>query len=245
MATQLPKINPFWRYFGAKWRLAGSYPKPRFSHIIEPFAGAAGFSCNYPHLDVTLVEKNELICEAWRWLTQAPPSEALRIPIIKHHIDELPAWVPEGALVVIGFCMNTGIEHPCEMKIDGVAGWDNNKRVRTARDMARIRHWKIVEGGYDSAPNVEACWFIDPPYEGPIGRFYKHNSNSIDFTHLAAWCKSRRGQVTVCESQTAKWLPFTPLSAETRPGRLKGGAALVAGKTLTRSTEAIWTNDSA
>jgi len=41
-------LRPFWRYYGGKWRAAPSYPSPRCETIIEPFAGAAGYSLRYP-----------------------------------------------------------------------------------------------------------------------------------------------------------------------------------------------------
>ena len=36
--------NPLFCYFGSKYRAAPHYPKPLYPHIIEPFAGAAGYS---------------------------------------------------------------------------------------------------------------------------------------------------------------------------------------------------------
>ena len=36
-------------YYGAKHELARKYPRPRYPLIIEPFAGAAGYSCHWAH----------------------------------------------------------------------------------------------------------------------------------------------------------------------------------------------------
>jgi hypothetical protein len=70
-----------------------------------------------------------------------------------------------------------------------------------------IKHWKIIEGEYTSAPDLEATWFIDPPYHRS-GNLYLHQVNS--YTDLSDWCRSRQGQVMVCEQGGATWLPFTP-----------------------------------
>ena len=51
-------------------------------------------------------------------------------------------------------------------------------------------------------------WFVDPPYLVK-GTWYKHHA--IDYNELADWCKSRLGQVMVCENTNAKWLDFKPL----------------------------------
>jgi 16S rRNA G966 N2-methylase RsmD len=57
-------------------------------------------------------------------------------------------------------------------------------------------------------PDVEATWFIDPPYQYG-GEHYM--INSIDYNRLAEFCQSRKGQIIVCENTKAGWLPFKPL----------------------------------
>ena len=54
-------LRPFIRYYGGKWRAAPLYPAPMHSTIIEPFAGAAGYSMRYPDRDVILVERYPVI----------------------------------------------------------------------------------------------------------------------------------------------------------------------------------------
>ena len=41
---------------------------------------------------------------------------------------------------------------------------------------------------------------------------YKETSKNIDFEHLGNWCKERLGEVIVCESDNANWLPFETFS---------------------------------
>jgi hypothetical protein len=66
------------------------------------------------------------------------------------------------------------------------------------------------EGSYEDAPDVEATWFIDPPYQHANRRGYL--CKGIDYARLSDWCRSRRGQVIVCEQEGADWLPFKPLA---------------------------------
>ena len=52
----MTSLRPFWAYYGGKWRAAPRYPRPMHDTIIEPFAGAAGYSLRYPDRNVVLVE---------------------------------------------------------------------------------------------------------------------------------------------------------------------------------------------
>lgn len=99
---------------------------------------------------------------------------------------------------------------------------------RAVKNLSSIRHWQILRKPYWSLPDIEATWFIDPPYCGPAGRAYKYNQ--IDYTDLAEWCRSRKGQVIVCEGAGADWLPFRNL------GTNHNGSA----KSL--NVEQVWTN---
>jgi hypothetical protein len=53
----------------------------------------------------------------------------------------------------------------------------------------------------------------------------------LDYEVLASWCKGRKGQIIVCENDTAEWLPFKPLcttSGQRKESKLRN--------------EGIWTN---
>lgn len=233
-------LRPFWRYYGGKWRAAPRYPRPLHDTIVEPFAGAAGYSLRYPHKRVILVEKYSVIAELWRYLIAAKESEILAIPCVDA-VDDLPTWVPAGARSLVGFAMNDGVTSPCRMLSAGrrkmqalgrrLDGWTEAKRYYAARGVSGIRHWTVIEGEYTAAPDIEATWFVDPPYEG-AGVHYKHPSTAIDFPALGSWCRSRLGQTIVCENVGASWLPFRPFGRETR--NPMSNAA---------SREAIWTSD--
>ena len=45
--------------------------------------------------------------------------------------------------------------------------WSETIELRLASKVERIRHWTIIEGSSDRAPDIEAHWHIDPPYQNP------------------------------------------------------------------------------
>ena len=239
-------LRPFWRYYGGKFRAAPRYPAPRFGTIIEPFAGAAGYSMRYPHLRVILVEKYQVIAEMWRFLIRASEDEIRRIPDVDH-VDDLPGWVSAPARSLVGFWMNDAVTSPCKTLSAGrrkkraenptgrCEGWNAKVRERIASQVVQIRHWRVIEGDYTSAPNVEATWFVDPPYNNAAGAHYIHGPHAIDFAALGAWCRTRRGQIIVCENEGADWLPFRFF------GQFQGG--ITGAGVSSGSREVIWTND--
>jgi site-specific DNA-adenine methylase len=75
-------LRPFFSFYGGKWRAAPYYPTPQFNRVIEPFAGAAGYSTRHHERDVVLVEADPVIAGLWRWLIAAPSSEVLALPAV-------------------------------------------------------------------------------------------------------------------------------------------------------------------
>ena len=90
-----------------------------------------------------------------------------------------------------------------------------------SENLDKVAHWKIICGDYTLAPDIEATWFIDPPYKDEPGMGYHHSSAMLDYERLASWAKERKGEVIFCEGLFGDYLPFKPLLD------LKG----VAGKT--------------
>jgi site-specific DNA-adenine methylase len=230
-------LQPFWAYYGGKWRAAPKYPYPQYDVIIEPFAGAAGYSTRYYDRRVTLLEKDGRIASLWMYLTQVEPSEILSIPLLAtdQTVDDLN--VCEEAKTLVGFWINKGSAQPKKaqskwMLTGGPGFWSEIIRARIARQVTKIRHWTVHHGSYDEVGNAEATWFIDPPYMD-AGIYYRHSSKSIDYPALADWCLERLGQVIVCENTGATWLPFRHL-ASIRGNRTSGSAS--------SSKEATWTN---
>ena len=182
-------MRPFWTYYGGKWRAAPRYPQPVYGTIIEPFAGAAGYSLRYQDRNVVLVEKNPKVAASWRYLLRVQASEVRALPLMQpgQTVDDLS--VCDEARWLIGWWLNKGSTSPCKSPSAWMrAGdhkssfWGEEVRERIASQVDRIRHWRLIEGDYTDAPDVEATWFVDPPYIG-AGKHYP--SKVPDFSQLA------------------------------------------------------------
>ena len=217
--ADLTFLRPFWRYYGGKWLASPKYPTPGFGTIVEPFAGAAGYSLRHYWRDVLLIEKYDVIAELWRWLIGESAAVIRLIPIVGS-VDDLPAWVPEGGRSLVGFNLNPGSAAPKRTATERskAYGWNAQMRHRAAAQVEHIRHWRVIEGSYELAPDALATWFIDPPYQRQ-GKYYRHSTRDIDFAALARFCRARRGQVIVCENKGADWLPFSRFADPLRLGK--------------------------
>lgn len=231
---------PFFTFYGGKWRAAPHYPKPIYDTVIEPFAGAAGYAVRHYDRDVILIEKDPEIAALWRYLIAVDRAEIEALPLIRmdQSVDDLD--VNSAARTLIGFWLNKGTASACKTPgawmregLRPKSFWGPEIRERIAGQVDRISHWRVIEGGYESAPEIEATWFIDPPYES-AGKLYRHNSKNINFVALGDWCKSRHGQAMVCENDGADWLPFEPFIEIKSTEGARGKA---------KSREALWTND--
>jgi hypothetical protein len=212
-------VRLFFTYLGGKYRIAPLYPPPRHATIIEPFAGSAGYSLNFPDRDVVLVERDERVAAVWRYLLTAEPADIRALPLIGQGwatIDDLTD-LPLGARYLIGFWLSKATTAPRKspsawaLSRPDCSYWGPAVRERIAVQVPRIRHWRLIEGDYTLAPDVEASWFVDPPYT-VRGHQYRHGPSSLDYPALASWCRTRAGQVVVCEGEGASWLPFVPLA---------------------------------
>jgi site-specific DNA-adenine methylase len=198
-------------YYGSKSKLAQYYPYPKYNAIIEPFAGSARYSLfgeNWKK-QVILIDKYKIIADLWRYLIEeATPERILNLPDVAagQCVDDLPVSNIEKQL--IGFCVNRGCTSPCHYPGQWNIWASDKKRIAT--ELHKIKHWKIIEGTYLDAPDLEATWFIDPPYQ-KVKRDYVVGKKNLSFDALSQFCKSRKGQVIVCENLGADWLPFKRL----------------------------------
>lgn len=230
-------LKPFFSYYGCKWRAVGHYPKPTRKRINEPFAGAAGYATRYPHHDVLLIDANPRIAALWTYLIGVSSAEILALPSMVDHVDTIRA--PQEARDLIGFWVNAGASSPhktpskwMRQRLNDRGGfWGEAIRQRIASQVEQIRHWRVLHGSYETARDEPATWFVDPPYSTPAGSKYPTRFDRFD--ELATWCRSRVGQVIVCEQLGATWLPFMPLT-QIRSSYSPKRAAL--------SSEVIWTN---
>ena len=213
------KLKPFFTYFGGKYRATPYYARPQHRTIIEPFAGSAGYSLNYSGLDVHLYDVDPIIYGVWDYLIRAKPSEILLLPEVI--VDVRVLALPQEAKWLIGFWLNKGMVSPCNipgkwMREDIKLGrtldsyWGPGLKSRIASQVGHIKHWKISNTPYYEIENRDACWFIDPPYKRSGSHYRFHD---IDYVRLGGFCKSRIGQVQVCEQLGADWLPFEPFRA--------------------------------
>lgn len=220
-----------WSYYGAKTNIIDLYPKPIHDKIIEPFAGTARYALKYFEKDVLLVDKYEVIAKIWKWLQKCSPNDILTLPTFKvgENINSFKYDCDEQRML-IGFMVCFGGANPRHVASPRVRDRPNHMPNRIkfiAENLFKIRHWNIVHGSYEDIENQVASWFIDPPYQVG-GHVYNQSNKNLDFDSLSQWCKSRHGQVIVCESAKAKWLPFVPLGQQ---NNLSGNYK-----------ESIWTN---
>ena len=206
-------LGPFWRYYGGKWKATsqGLYPPPDHDIIIEPFAGAAGYSCHYPDRQVVLVEKYYVVAEIWKWLISVSETDFRSLPVWFEDLSEVNCC--QEARWFLGFWASSGSATP-RSKISKwrkdypKKGWTPLIRDRLARYLQYIRHWQVISGDWKESPDKKATWFIDPPY-CKAGKFYL--KSQVDYGVLGDWARSRLGQVIVCEASGADWLPFIPV----------------------------------
>ncbi len=214
-STRDRPLAPFFPYYGSKYSLARHYPRPQRDLVVEPFAGAAGYATWHNCRKALLVDRDPVVAGLWRYLIAVRPEEILALPELLDEGDCVDDHdLPQEARWLIGFWLNRGSAVPKKTRTAYSAREDRNQlnwgadaKARIASQVHRIREWKVVEGSYEGAPDVEATWFIDPPY-GDKGRYYRCRFD--DFPGLGRWCLEREGQVVVCEGPGADWLPFKP-----------------------------------
>ncbi len=222
-------------YYGSKNKIAKLYPKPLYNTIIEPFCGAAWYSILYKDKKIILNDINKIISGIWEFLiNDANPEILLYYKDLFLNDDIRNLKIDERHRDLLGFLINRGCSAPGNIvqkwicQVAKKTSWASTTAYniqKIADSLNDIKHWEIFTKDYTELPNIEATWFIDPPYKIG-GQYYKYNN--IDYKKLGKWCKSRRGQVIVCENNNADWLDFKPLIEIT--GQKK------------KSTEFYWTN---
>jgi hypothetical protein len=191
-------------YYGTKKRLAKLYPTPKYNTIIEPFAGAAGYSLLYPEKNVILYDTNPKICAVWEYLIKSTKQDILNLPDIITGQQVTDFNLSNAEKYLIGFCINPGSTCP-KITASKRSKWAKYKAT-IADTVDKIKHWKIIKNTYENIPNQEVTWHIDPPYQ-KAGKYY-FGYNKMNYNKLGQWCKERLGQVMVCENQGADYLPF-------------------------------------
>lgn len=219
----MPRLRPFFSFYGSKWLLAPHYAQPQHERVIECFAGSAGYVTLHNAREVLLVDKDPVICQVWEFLIGVSESEMLSLPVDFRHVDEIDVC-PEAKLF-LGFGLNVACAQPCKQRSKWSYSrdprnrrnnfWSEPIRARVAGQLAAIRHWQVLNASYVDIPDQRATYFVDPPYQ-QMG--YKYRFSQIDFDHLGTWCqdRARDGQVIACEAEGASWLPFVGLKGPVR-----------------------------
>lgn len=221
-----------WSYYGSKTNVVKLYPKPIYDHIIEPFAGAGKYALRYFDRSVTLVDKYPDIITIWEYLKSASEKDILTLPKVERGqtLNDFN-FDCDGAKLLMGFVIAKGGQSPRITPSPNATiarpNTINFSLKKIASQLFKIRHWNFICGSYEDIQNQKATWYIDPPYQFG-GHVYVKSNKDIDFTSLAKWCKSRNGQIIVCENSKADWLPFIPI------GDQKG--------IYSWQTESMWTN---
>jgi site-specific DNA-adenine methylase len=200
-------------YYGRKEKVFKYYPIPKYDTIIEPFAGSAVYSLKNFNKNITILDKDEKIINIWNYLKLATSDEILSLPLLTNGQslnDEKFQHLNTVQKDLISFFTNPSSAQP-KRSVGKFNIWHEKNRKRLSEDVNKIRHWQILLGDYHDIPNQNATWFIDPPYQGNGGKYYKHGNKNIDYNELSEWVQNRNGQVIVCENSEANWLPFRPL----------------------------------
>lgn len=208
-------LKPLFPYYGSKWRDAKRYTEPSGA-VIEPFAGSAGYSVYWGVRQARLYDIDPIIVGLWQYLIRVRPGEIMRLPDLDvgQSVDDFT--LPQEAKWLIGFWLNRGSAQPKKTKTAFSARteraqlvWSQRARERVASQLDGIREWTVEQRSFESIPDKEATWFVDPPYVDK-GRYYRFSK--VDYVALARWVKGRTGNVIVCEQAGATWLPFKPLA---------------------------------
>lgn len=199
-------------YFGAKTKIIDLYPRPVYDSIVEPFAGSARYACKYGlNRDVHINDAWDVIYKIWKWIVAANRSDVVSLPELRRgeslkdvkQLSDVERWM-------LGFAVCHGAAQPHYVVTEWGEGEIRKLKRRLLSLVGKISHWNVTNVCYSHIEDHNATWFIDPPYQIQ-GNKYKRSANSIDFSHLGLWCKSRSGQSIVCESEGADWMDFVPL----------------------------------
>lgn len=210
--------GPLFKWFGSKWTSSKHYPIPERDTVIEPFAGGAGYSLRHFKHNVILAESDQHIRKLWQWLIEEATEKAiLEIPInIPEGTDIRDLNMSDGQNLLIKSWQRTNNVGSCWT----ISSWGNkpgqwteNTRARVAEEFHNIKHWKVCDDAFQLMnSDVEATWFVDPPYQ----MNYQYRSKPIDYTNLATQVNKLNGQIIVCEAECTKtgklpdWLEFKP-----------------------------------
>ena len=214
------KIHPLFKWFGSKWQSGKHYPSPMHDIVVEPFAGGAGYSLNYPEKKVFLWDDDPNLIQLWPYLIdRATETEIRDIPVgLSVGTDIRSVGLNRGQELLLKHWQRTNNVGDC-WKISPwghlPGQWTENTRARVAEEIRAIKHWEFRRNfpNYSSCP---ATWFIDPPYQYN----YRYRVGMPDYDHriIKRFVEelSMESLVIVCEATRKEdgaipdYLPFQP-----------------------------------
>ncbi len=214
-------------YYGSKARIAKFYPEPLHPMIVEPFAGSAKYACQYPEKQVVLFDVDPRIVRVWRYLIGCTSADILKLPLAPKGVKVDDLDISDDAKLFLGYMISAATRNPKKTATEKT-NWMVNKRQSIADFVEKVHHWRVGQKDFRKVPDVEATWFVDPPYQKQ-GQWYDYRLKPEEYSELGDFCQERKGQVIVCENAGADWLPFRPLVKN-------------AGQKNNGPMEVIWTN---
>lgn len=210
-------------YYGGKSKLAKYYPTPLHNLLIEPFAGSAAYSWLHRKdrdgtpRSVWLNDLDERTFSMWKFLT-SPDACAIVEAIVPDKVEpgvKVSDIIPPDYPGLVELCRaeaNQGTQgakgvHD-QVTTMGTKCWKVRRKLLEV--IPEVSTWQITNVPYNDLANVEATWFIDPPYSNAAGERYRMGSDLINYEELGWFCLGRKGQVIVAENEGATWLDFKP-----------------------------------
>lgn len=202
-------------YFGSKGRIAHLYPAPVWGRVVEPFAGSARYALLHHGHEVWINDIDPLVVGVWKYIQRATRKEIEALPELKtgERLDQF-RWLSDVERALLGWSLGYGLAGPATTCTE----WAGRRRTcsllkrQLLERREYVRDWTVTNLHYSDLPDVQATWFVDPPYQHGRGR-YRYRCVA-DYDRLARWCRSRRGQTIVCEGRGADWLPFRPFARQ-------------------------------
>lgn len=209
-------------YYGGKSKIAHLYPAPQHNLIVEPFAGSAAYAwlhrrdqSGVPRM-VWLNDLDPRTFSIWKFLTSEGASDIVEsyVPETVEKGQKVSELIPADYPGLVEICRaeaNQGTQgakgvHD-QITSMGAKCWKVKRKLKEV--IPEVANWKVTNCNYADLANLEATWFVDPPYSNAAGSRYR--TSDIAYDHLGWWCLNRQGQTIVCENAGANWLEFQPM----------------------------------